>query len=185
MKPRYRGVGYTNSSILDSWWGLPDYFTPYNARMNDQVVFPHTFKAFMRSNGKDFAAILSDGGPDSHDNNRLVLDHGKIPIIHARENAVGEVVKTSKGHHFRGEYVPRELWPYLDMFHNGRTMIERRYSLDRDYALTVMPHQGKKWAYFFVGTGEILHLLKGLAAYKIGELGLIRSSSAFRRVYSY
>lgn len=185
MKPGYRGDGYTNSSILDSLWGLTDYFTPYNARMNDQVVFPHTFKAFMRNNGKDFIAILSDGGPDSHGNNRLVLDYGKIPIIHARGNAVGEVVKTPKGHHFRGEYVPRELWPYLERFHNGRTAIERRFGLDGDYALTVMPHQGKKWAYFFIGTGEILHLMNALTAYKIGELGLIRSSSAFRRVYSY
>ena len=185
MKPSYRGDGYTNSSILDSWWGLPDYFTPYNARMSDQVVFPHTFKAFMRSTRRDFTAILSDGGPDSHGNNGLVLDYEKIPIIHARENAVGEVVKTLKGHRFRGEYVPRELWPYLDRFHNARTAIERRFGLDGDYAMTVMPHQGINWAYFFIGTGEILHLINALTAYKIGELGLIRSSSAFRRVYSY
>jgi hypothetical protein len=184
MKPRYRGDGYTNSSILDAWWSLPDYFTPYNAKMSDQVVFPHTFKAFMRSNGRDFTALLSDGGPDSHNNNRLVLGYGKIPIIHARENAVGEVVKTPGGQHFRGEYIARELWPYLDRFHDARPAIERRYSLDKDYALTVMPHEGIEWARIFIGTGEILHLLNALTAYKKGELGLIRSSSAFRRVYS-
>ncbi|MBS1263661.1 MAG: hypothetical protein MAG715_00846 [Methanonatronarchaeales archaeon] len=183
-KPRYRGEGYTNSSILDAWWGLPDYFTPYNAKMSDQVVFPHTFKAFMRGNGRDFIALLSDGGPDSHPNNRLVLRHGKIPIIHARGNAVGEVVKTPGGHHFRGEYIPRELWPYLDRFHDARPAIERRYSLDKNYALTVMPHEGREWAWFFIGAGEVLHLLNALTAYKKGELGLIRSSSAFRRVYS-
>ncbi|MEE8168821.1 MAG: hypothetical protein V3T58_08135 [Candidatus Hydrothermarchaeales archaeon] len=35
-------------------------------------------------------ARLSDGGSDSHDNNELVLGHNIIPIIRARENAVGE-----------------------------------------------------------------------------------------------
>ena len=112
----------------------------YNARLSDQVVFPHTFKAFMRGSGRDFAALLGDAGPDSHDNNRLVLDYGKIPIIHARGNAVGEVVKTPGGQHFRGEYIPRELWPYLDRFHNARPAIERRFSLDNNYGLTLMPH---------------------------------------------
>jgi len=184
MKPRYRGDGYTNSSILDSWWSLPDHYTPYNARLSDQAVFPSTFKAFMRGNGRDFTALLSDGGCDSHPSNQLVLSYGKIPIIHARENAVGEVIKTPRGHHFRGEYLPRELWPYLDRLHDARTAIERRYSLDSNYALTVMPHKGRGWAYFFIGAGETLHLLNALTAYKLGEPGLIRSSSAFRRVYS-
>lgn len=183
-KPRYRGEGYTNSSILDGLWGLPDYFRPYNARLSDQEVFPSTFKAFMRGNGRDFTALLSDGGCDSHPNNQLVLRYGRIPIIPARENAVGEVVVTPKGHHFRGEYVPRELWPYLDRFHDARTAIERRYSLDSNYGLTLMPHRGKRWAYVFIAVGECLHLLNALTAYKLGELGLIRSSSAFRRVYS-
>jgi hypothetical protein len=183
MKPRYKGDGYTNSSILDGFWCLPDHFQPDNARLSDQVVFPHTFKAFMRGNGRDFDALVSDGGPDSHPNNQLVLRYGKIPIIHARENAVGDVVKTPSGQHFRGEYIPRQLRPHLDRFHNERTAIERRFGLDRDYALTVMPHQGKKWAWFFIGTGEVLHLLNGLTAYKIGELSLIRSTSAFRRIY--
>lgn len=183
MKPSYRGVGYTNSTILDSWWGLPDYFIPYNARLSDQVVFPHTLKAFMRGNGRDFTALLSDAGCDSHDNNQLVLSYGKVPIIQARENAVGEVIKTPNGHHYRGEYLPGELLPYLDKLHDARPEIERRYSLDKNYGMTKMPHKGKKWAYFFIGTGEILHLLNALTAYKIGELGLIRASSAFRRVY--
>ncbi|GCC11426.1 hypothetical protein IPdc08_01481 [archaeon] len=48
----------------------------------------------------------------------------------------------------------------------------------------MMPHKGKRWAYIFIGMGEILHQLNALTAYKVGELSLIRSSSAFRRIYS-
>ncbi|GBE54421.1 hypothetical protein BMS3Bbin15_00574 [archaeon BMS3Bbin15] len=48
----------------------------------------------------------------------------------------------------------------------------------------MMPHKGKIWAYIFIGMGEIMHQLNALTAYKIGELSLIRSSSAFRRIYS-
>ncbi|GBE54832.1 hypothetical protein BMS3Bbin15_00993 [archaeon BMS3Bbin15] len=112
------------------------------------------------------------------------MDSGKIPIIHARDNAIGEVIVTPNGHHFRGEYLPREIWPYLDKLHNARTAIERRFGMDYNYALTMMPHKGKIWAYIFIGMGEILHQLNALTAYKIGELSLIRSSSAFRRIYS-
>ncbi|WP_456475320.1 hypothetical protein [Candidatus Pyrohabitans sp.] len=96
---------------------------------------------------------------------------------------MGEVVLTPRGRRFRGEYIPR-LWPYLDKLHNARTAIERRYCLDSNYGLTLMPNKGKGWAQVFIGMGEVLHLLNVLTAYKLGELGLIRSSSAFRRVYS-
>ncbi len=184
MKPKFKGNGYTNSSILDALWDLPDHFQPYNARLSDYTVFPNTFKKFIRGNGKDFIAFLSDAGPDSNENNQMILDSGKVPIIHARGNAVGEVIVTPNGHHFRGEYLLREIWPYLDKLHNARTAIERRFGLDYNYALTMMPHKGKRWAYIFIGMGEIMHQPNALTAYKIGELSLIRSSSAFRRIYS-
>jgi hypothetical protein len=184
-KPRFRGIGYTNSSVLDAWWGLPDYYSVYNARLSDQVVFPNTFRSYMRGYAcRKPIALLSDGGCDSYDNNQLVLEYDVIPIIRARGNAVGEVVRTPRGRCFRGEYMPRELWPLLDRVYDRRTAIERRYSLDTNYGLTLMPHKGKEWAQVFIGVGEVLHLLNALTAYKLGELGLIRSSSAFRRVYN-
>ncbi len=62
--------------------------------------------------------------------------------------------------------------------------IERRFGLDYNYTLTIMPHKGKRWAYIFIGMEEILYQLNALTAYKIGELSMIRSSSTFRRIYS-
>lgn len=50
--------------------------------------------------------------------------------------------------------------------------------MDKNYALTLMPHKGSGWAYFFIRAGETLHLLNALTAYKLEELGLIRASSA-------
>ena len=74
--------------------------------------------------------------------------------------------------------------PPQDRVYDKRTAIERRYSLDSNYGLTLMPLKGRKWAHVFIAVGEVLHLLNALTAYKLGEPGLIRASSAFRRIYN-
>jgi len=62
----------------------------------------------MKSKEKRPSLLLSDAGTDSHDSNKLVLEYGVIPVIVARSNSVGDIMKTDEGDCFRGEYIPRE-----------------------------------------------------------------------------
>jgi hypothetical protein len=60
--------------------------------------------------------------------------------------------------------------------------VSRRFNFDSNYGLILMLHKSNGLADVFIG--ECLHLLNALTAYKHGELGLISSSNAFRKVYS-
>jgi|TARA_B100002003_G_C13706424_1_gene354823 hypothetical protein len=62
--------------------------------------------------------------------------------------------------------------------------VSRRFNFDSNYGLILMLHKSNGLADVFIGIGECLHLLNALTAYKHGELGLISSSNAFRKVYS-
>ncbi len=57
------------------------------------------------------------------------------------------MIKTPGREHFKGEYIPNGLWPYLDPVYDVRPAVEKRYSLDNGYGLTIMPHRGKRWAH--------------------------------------
>jgi len=70
----------------------------------------------MKSTEKRPSLLLSDAGPDSHDSNKLVLEYGIIPVIAARSNSVGDIIKTDEGDCFRGEYIPREYHRILGRF---------------------------------------------------------------------
>ncbi len=127
--------------------------------------------------------MISDAGPDSHDSNELVLNYRIIPVIAARYNSVGDILKTEDGDCFRGEYIPRKYHRSLNRIYDLRTIIERRNSNEVvGYNRSEMPTRGINWARCFVSISNITALLTGLTAFKIGRPDLIRSPTAFRRL---
>ncbi|HJH30988.1 MAG TPA: hypothetical protein C5S50_02085 [Methanosarcinaceae archaeon] len=125
--------------------------------------------------------LIGDAGPDSHKSNEVVIDHEVIPIIAARANSVGEILKTDSGNHFRGEYIPRKYHRLLEKFYNLRTIVERKNSNEVvGYHRSNMSNRGIEQARIFVSISNITALLTALSAFKIGRLDLIRSPSAFR-----
>ncbi len=126
---------------------------------------------------------MSDAGPDSHESNKLVLDYGIIPVIAARSNSVGDIIKTDEGDCFRGEYIPREYHRILGRIYDLRTIIERKNSNEVvGYNRSLMPTRGIDWAKCFVSISNITALLTALTAYKVGRYDLIRAPSAFKKL---
>ena len=137
----------------------------------------------MKSTVKRPKFLLSDAGPDSHESNKLVLGHGVIPVIAARNTSVGDVIKTNDGDCFRGEYIPREYHRGLGKLYDLRTIIERKNSNEVvGYNRSEMPTRGINWAQSFVSFSNITTILTALTACKLGRYDLIRAPSAFRRL---
>lgn len=180
------GTGYTDTGFVDHLWGLSVYWDAVGANKNDNTIFKETVIAgvkCIKPPAKKPIAILSDAGPDSHDSNKLVLECGIIPIIAARENSVGDIIKTDEGDCFRGEYIPREYHSILGRLYDLRTIIERKNSNEVvGYNRSEMPNRGIEWARCFISISNITALLTGLTACKIGRYDLIRAPSAFRRL---
>ena len=125
--------------------------------------------------------MIGDAGPDSHDSDKVVLDYGVIPIIAARANSVGHILKTDSGNHFREEYIPRMYHRLLGKLYNLRTIVERKNSNEVvRYHRSKIPNRGIEWARIFVSVSNIAALLTALTAFKVGRHDLIRAPSAFR-----
>ncbi len=88
------GTGYTDTCVVDSWWGLPVYWDAVNASKNDNTIFQATIIQCMKSGTHKPIIMVADAGPDSHPSNQVVIDHGVIPVIAARANSVGTILKT-------------------------------------------------------------------------------------------
>ncbi|VVB88344.1 Uncharacterised protein [uncultured archaeon] len=180
------GTGYTDTGFVDHLWGLPIYWDAVGANKNDNTIFKETvIGGFndMKSFGIKPKFLLSDAGPDSHDSNKLVLEYEAIPVIAARYNSVGDVIKTDEGDCFRGEYIPREYHRILGRLYDIRTIIERKNSNEVvGYNRSEMPNRGIDWARCFVTISNITAILTGLTACKVGRCDLIRAPSAFRRL---
>ena len=180
------GTGYTDTGFVDHLWGLPVYWSAVGANKNDNTIFKETVidgVKSIKSPAKKPNLIMSDAGPDSHDSNKLVLEYGIIPVIAARENSVGEVIKTDEGDCFRGEYIPREYHRILGRLYDLRTIIERKNSNEVvGYNRSEMPNRGVDWARCFVSVSNITALLTALTACKVGRYDLIRAPGAFRRL---
>lgn len=177
------GTGYTDTGFVDRSWSLPVYWDAVGANKNDNTIFKNTVIEGMKSTEKRPSLLLSDAGPDSHDSNKLVLEYGVIPVIAARSNSVGDIIKTDEGDCFRGEYIPREYHRILGRIYDLRTIIERKNSNDVvGYNRSEMPTRGINWARCFVSISNITALLTALTAFKVGRFDLIRAASAFRRL---
>lgn len=177
------GTGYTDTGFVDYSWGLPVYWDAVGANENDNTIFQKTVKDSLEATTIKPDFLLCDAGPDSHGSNKLVIDYEIIPIIAARSNSVGDIVKTEDGNCFRGEYIPRKYHPILGKLYDLRTIIERKNSYEViGYHRSEMPTRGITWAKCFVSISNITALLTALTAYKIGRFDLIRSPSAFRRL---
>ena len=177
------GTGYTDTGFVDRSWGLPVYWDAIGANKNDNTIFKNTVNEFMNSASIKPILLLSDAGADSHEANKLVLGHGIIPVIAARSNSIGEIIKTDEGDCFRGEYIPREYHRLLGKIYDLRTIIERKNSNEVvGYHRSEMPARGIGWARCFVSISNITALLTALTAYKVGRFDLIRAPGAFKRL---
>ncbi len=177
------GTGYTDTGFVDRSWGLPVYWDAVGANKNDNTIFRNTVIEGTKSTIKRPILILSDAGPDSHESNKLVIGYGIIPVIAARSNSIGDIIKTEEGDCFRGEYIPREYQRILGKIYDLRTIVERKNSNEVvGYNRSEMPTRGIGWAKCFVSISNITALLTGLTAYKVGRNDLIRAPGAFRRL---
>lgn len=178
------GTGYTDTCVVDSWWGLPVYWDAVNASKNDNTIFQETILQCMKSETHKPLFMVADAGPDSHTSNQVVIDHGVIPVIAARANSVGTILKTESGTHFRGMYIPRIFHRLLGKIYDLRTTIERKNSYEVvGYNRSKMPARRIEWAKLFVSIGNIAALLTALTAFKVGRQDLIRAPTAFRRLH--
>lgn len=177
------GTGFTDTGFVDRSWSIPIYWDAVGANKNDNTIFKQTVIEGMKSTVKRPKFLLSDAGPDSHDSNKLVLEYGVIPVIAARNNSVGEIIKTNDGDCFRGEYIPREYHRGLGKLFDLRTIIERKNSNEVvGYNRSEIPTRGINWARCFVSISNITAILTALTACKVGRYDLIRAPSAFRRL---
>lgn len=175
------GTGYTDTCIVDDWWMLPVYWDAVSANKNDNTIFINTAEDYLSSTAIKPIFLIGDAGPDGHDSNKVVLNYGVIPIIAARANSVGYILKTNSGNHFRGEYIPRMYHRLIGKLYNMRTNVERKNSNEVvGYHRSKMPNRGIEWARIFVSISNITALLTALTAFKVGRHDLIRAPSAFR-----
>jgi hypothetical protein len=177
------GTGYTDTCIVDSLFGLPIYWDAVSANKNDNTIFQETINQCIKSTAIKPLFLIADAGPDSHPSNEVVIEKGIIPIIAARANSVGNILKTEKGNHFRAQYIPRIYYRLLGKLYNLRTIVERKNSNEvvgyhRSKTLT----RGSEWAKIYVSIGNITALLTALTAFKVGRHDLIRAPGAFRRL---
>ena len=177
------GTGYTDTCIVDSWHGLPVYWDAVNASKNDNTIFQETINQCIKSTTEKPLFLIADAGPDSHPSNEVVIEKGIIPIIAARANSVGNILKTEKGNHFRAQYIPRIYYRLLVKLYNLRTIVERKNSNEVvGYHRSKTSTRGSEWAKIYVSIGNIAALLTALTAFKVGRHDLIRAPGAFRRL---
>ena len=177
------GTGYTDTCIVDSWLGLPIYWDAVNASKNDNTIFQDTINQCMKSTVEKPLFLIADAGPDSHPSNEIVIEKGIIPIIAARANSVGNILKTGRGNHFRAQYIPRIFHKLLGKLYNLRTTIERKNSNDVvGYHRSKTTTRGSEWAKIYVSVSNAAALLTALTAFKVGRHDLIRAPGAFRRL---
>jgi hypothetical protein len=177
------GTGYTDTCIVDSWHGLPVYWDAVNASKNDNTIFQETINQCIKSTTEKPFFLIADAGPDSHPSNEVVIEKGIIPIIAARANSIGNILKTEKGNHFRAQYIPRMYHKSLGKLYNLRTTVERKNSNDVvGYNRSKTPTRGNEWAKIYVSISNIAALLTALTAFKVGRHDLMRAPSAFRRL---
>lgn len=177
------GTGYTDTCIVDSWWGLPVFWDAVNASKNDNTIFQDTVNQCIKSTTEKPLFLIADAGPDSHPSNEAVIEKGIVPIIAARANSVGNILKTETGHHFRAQYISKIYNRLLGKLYNLRTTVERKNSNEVvGYHRSKTPTRGGEWAKIYVSIGNIVSLLTALTAYKVGRHDLIRAPGAFRRL---
>ena len=177
------GTGYTDTCVVDSLFGLPVYWDAVDASKNDNTIFQETVNKFTESTTQKPIMLIADAGPDSHKSNLAVIDKQIIPIISARSNSIGNILKTDRGNHFRADYIPRMYHRILQKIYDLRTTVERKNSnevvgYNRSKTLT----RGLMWARVFVSISNMTALLTALAAFKVKRLDLIRAPGAFRKL---
>jgi hypothetical protein len=71
--------------------------------------FQDTTNQCIKSTTEKLFFVIADAGPDSHLSNKTVIKNGIIPIIAARANSFGNVLKTEKRNSFQSPMHPKNL----------------------------------------------------------------------------
>jgi len=151
------GTGYTDTCIVDSLFGIPIYWDAVNASKNDNTIFQDTIKQCTKSTAIKPLFLIADAGPDSHPSNEAVIEKGIIPIIAARANSVGNILKTEKGNYFRAQYIPRIYHRLIGKLYNLRTTVERKNSND----VVVLNSQTEKVKSIGIISNDLMTLITG------------------------
>ena len=105
--------------------GIARVWDALSANKNDNTIFQDTINECMKSTDLKPIFLIGDAGPDSHGSNKVVKDYKIIPVIAARSNSVGDIIKTDEGNCFRGEYIPRKFHPMLGKLYDLETVGKR------------------------------------------------------------
>jgi hypothetical protein len=179
-----KGVGHLAFKAVDLEYGLPMLVQCHKGSANENPLLRDLIEDFNDEFGF-YPDILSvDKGMDSEKNNEFCKEKGIKAFIQARDFGNKELIKTEKGKTFRPEYIEVTDPGVLERIANRRSECEREFSRDKwGYRRDRMPNRGKKEAELFMLITLITTLLTAITAFHVGRADLIRSTSAFKRLY--
>jgi hypothetical protein len=125
--------------------------------------------------------LLADAGPYSKKSLKLVRSYQIVPLIFARKNCKGTILKVAERKYIQIKYVPPEMVPHLATLLNLRPDIEKQFSPAKVcYHADRMTNRGRENAAINIGKLKCIELLTALTAVKVHRLDLINCPTAFR-----
>lgn len=179
-----KGVGYLSYKLVDLEFGLPMLVQCHKGSANENPLLIDIITQFYEIYGFYPEMMSIDKGMDSAENNKFGNEKGIGTYIQARDFGNKPLIKTEKGKTFHPEYVEITDPRVLEIIANRRSECEREFSSDKwGYKRERMSNRGKKEAELFMLITMITTLLTAITAFCVGRPDLIRSPSAFKRLY--
>lgn len=179
-----KGVGHLSYKLVDLEYGLPMLLQRHKGSANENPLMIDILTQFYDTYGF-YPDILSvDKGMDSAANNEFCIKKKISAYIQARDFKNKKLIKTEKGKMFNPEYVEITDTRVLEKIADRRSECEREFSRDKwGYRRDRMSNRGGKEAELYMLITMITTLLTAITAFYVGRADLIRSTSAFKRVY--
>jgi hypothetical protein len=179
-----KGVGHLSYKVDDLEYGLPILIQRYKGSSNENPLYRKAIDEF-HVVYRFYPMIISvDRGMDSAENNDYSVERGIEAYIQARDFGKRELVKTEKGKCFRPEYIPVKDPAFLERIANRRSGSERSFSRDKcGYRRDEMSNRGAREAELYMLITGITTHLTAITAYHVGRTDLMRSPTAFCRIF--
>lgn len=179
-----KGVGHLAYKVDDLEYGLPVLIQRYKGSSNENPLFSHAIDEFRQVYGFYPKIISVDRGMDSAGNNEYAAGKGIDAYIQARDFGTRELVKTQKGKCFRSEYISVNDPAFLERIADRRSESERSFSRDKwGYRRDKMSNRGAREAELYMLITGITTHLTAITAYYVGRTDLMRSPTAFSRIF--
>jgi hypothetical protein len=179
-----KGVGHLAYKVDDLEYGLPVLIQRYKGSSNENPLFSQAIDEFRRVYGFYPKIISVDRGMDSAGNNEYAAGKGIDAYIQARDFGTRELVKTEKGKCFRSEYISVNDPAFLERIADRRSESERSFSRDKwGYRRDKMSNRGAREAELYMLITGITTHLTAITAYYVGRTDLVRSPTAFSRIF--